>query len=110
MKWTVRFYDIKVMENLQKWPTGIKAKFTWIVELLEELGPNEIGMPHIKTLGHGLFEIRAKGNEGIGRAFFCISKERVMIILSGFIKKSQKIPLREVKLAKQRMKEVKSDG
>ena len=100
----------KVMENIQKWPTGIKAKFTWIVELLEELGPNEIGMPHIKTLGHGLFEIRAKGNEGIGRAFFCISKERVMIILSGFIKKSQKIPLREVKLAKQRMKEVKSDG
>jgi len=37
---------------------------------MEEYGPN-LGMPHTRALGNGLFEIRAKAEEGIGRAFFC---------------------------------------
>jgi hypothetical protein len=36
------------------------------------LGLKEIGMPHIRPLKKGLFEIRAKGFEGIGRAIFCM--------------------------------------
>jgi len=74
MKWRVSFYDSKVMSNVQSWPCGIKAKFIWIVNLIEELGPEELGMPHIKSMKKGLFEIRASGSEGIGRAFFLYSK------------------------------------
>jgi len=106
VKWNVIFYDLKVMKSLQEWPNGIKAKFTWIVNLVEEFGPNEIGMPYIKSMKKGLFEVRAKGNEGIGRAFFCINKGRVIIILSGFIKKTQKTPQAEIDLARKRMEEV----
>jgi phage-related protein len=110
MKWTINFYNMKVMQNILEWPPSIKAKFVHITELIEEFGPSEVGMPHIKPMGQGLFEIRAKGKEGIGRAFFCIVKGQVIIILDGFIKKTQKTPQREIELAKQRMKEVKNNG
>lgn len=110
MKCTMNFYDSKVMKSILDWPPGIKSKFMWVAELVEEFGPNEIGMPHIKPMGQGLFEIRAKGKEGIGHAFFCMNKGRVIIILSGFIKKTQKTPTQEIELAMQRMREVKNNG
>jgi phage-related protein len=59
-------------------------------------------MPHIKTLGQGLFEIRVKAVEGIGRAFFCTIKGKNIIILHEFIKKTQKTPQKEMDLAKKR--------
>ena len=64
-------------------------------------------MPHILPMGQGLFEIRAKGQEGIGRALFCIEKGQLIIILCGIIKKTQKTPHATLTLARQRMKEVK---
>lgn len=110
MNWTVKFYDEKVKLALHKWPAGIQAKFIWIVELVQEFGPHEIGMPHIKALGQGLFEIRAKGNEGIGRAFFCINNGKVLVIVSSFIKKTQQTPPKELTLARKRVAEVKKHG
>jgi len=68
-------------------------------------GPN-LGMSYSKAFGKGLFEIRAKGIEGIGRAFFCSLINRRIVILHGFIKKSQETPDNELKLARQRLKEV----
>ena len=58
-------------------------------------------------MGGGLFEIRAKGKEGIGRSFYCTLKGKEIVILHSFIKKSQKTPKRELDLAKKRMKEIK---
>lgn len=60
MKWNIEFYSKKIQEDIHKWPEGMQAKFIHIVELIEKSGPIEIGMPHIKSLGHSLFEIRAK--------------------------------------------------
>lgn len=57
--------------------------------------------------GWGLFEIRAKGQEGIGRAFFCTLVGRRIIILHCFIKKTEKTPKHELDIALQRMKEIK---
>jgi phage-related protein len=58
-------------------------------------------------MGDGLFEVRARGTEGIGRAFFCCFSGRRVVILHGFIKKTQKTPLKEVQIARKRLKEVK---
>ena len=80
--------------------------FLHIAEMIEEFGP-ALGSPYTKALGDGLFEIRAKGREGIGRSFFCTVKGQEVIILNSFIKKSQKIPKKELKIARQRLKEVK---
>jgi phage-related protein len=63
-------------------------------------------MPFTRSLGKGLFEIRAKGKEGIGRAFFCTMVDRRIVILHAFIKKSQKTPMKELEMARHRMVDV----
>ncbi len=75
--------------------------------MIAEFGP-ALGLPYTKAIGEGLFEIRAKGKEGIGRSFFCTVKDKEIIILHSFIKKSQKIPKKELTTARKRLKEVKS--
>ena len=39
-------------------------------ERMEIYGP-DIGMPHTKAMGDGLFELRLKAGEGIARVFYC---------------------------------------
>jgi phage-related protein len=65
-------------------------------------------MPYTKAMGEGLFEIRAKGSEGVGRSFFCTMVDQKVMILSSFIKKTQKTPRAELDKARARMKEVQS--
>ncbi len=75
--------------------------------MMLQFGP-ALGKPYTESLGEGLFEIRAKGKEGIGRSLFCTLKGKEIIILHSFIKKTKKTPIKELKLARKRMKEVKS--
>ena len=60
--------------------------------------------------GNGLFELRAKGKEGIGRAFYCFQVGQRIVILHGFIKKTQTTPDDELALARKRLKEVQQHG
>ena len=106
MKWKITFYSKKVEQETLNFPPGILANFLHIVEMIEEFGVT-IGKPYIASIGGGLFEIRAKGKEGIGRSFYCTLKGKEIVILHSFIKKSQKTPKKELDLAKKRMKEVK---
>ncbi len=106
MNWHVIFYNEKVEKKTLSFPKGILANFLHIVEMIEEYGPS-LGKPYTAPLGDGLFEIRAKGKEGIGRSLFSTIKGQEIIILHSFIKKSQKIPKKEIELARKRMKEVK---
>jgi len=71
-----------------------------------EHGPN-LGLPYTDAFGSGLFELRLKGADGIARVFFCMMVEQEIVMLHSFIKKTQKTPEKELKLAKQRMKELK---
>ncbi len=106
MIWKVNFYK-NTREEINAWPKSIGAKFTWIADLMEQFGPSKVGMPHVKAMGHGLFEIRAKAKDGIGRALFCMVVGKNVIILHSFIKKTEKTPKSELELAKKRMLEVK---
>ena len=74
--------------------------------MMLEFGAN-LGMPHTESLNDGLFELRVKGKEGIARVFYCTLAGQRIIMLHGFIKKSQKIPPKELKLARERLAEVK---
>lgn len=75
---------------------------------MEVFGPN-LGMPFTRSMGKGLFEIRARGKEGIGRIFFCTVVDQRIIILHAFIKKSQKTPKKELEIARRRMNDVKAN-
>lgn len=58
-------------------------------------------------MGGGLFELRPRGREGIGRVFRCMRVGREIIVLHGFVKKTQETPRAELETALRRMKEVK---
>jgi len=105
MKWQITFYNKKVESAAMALPEGILANLLHIATLIEDFGP-DIGMPYTRTLGSGLFEIRARGKEGIARAMYCVRARRELIVLNVFIKKSPKAPRRELDIARKRMKEV----
>lgn len=105
MQWQITFYSAKVEKETLSFPKGILANLLHILEMIEELGP-DLGKPYTAPMGKGLFEIRAKGKEGIGRSLFCTVKGKEIIILHSFIKKTQRTPQKELDLARKRMKEV----
>ena len=84
MNYEIQFFAASVQALIEKWPAGIYASFVRIAEQMVMSGPN-LGMPYTKAMGDGLFEIRARGSEGIGRAFFCCMKGQRIVILHGFI-------------------------
>jgi phage-related protein len=59
-------------------------------------------------MGQGMFELRCKGVEGIGRAFYCTMVGREILILHSFIKKTQETPDSEMKIARKRLKDVRN--
>lgn len=67
-----------------------------------------ISKPLVGAFGGGLYEVRTKLDDNIYRVFFCI-RGSVMVLLHGFVKKSQKTPKRELDLARRRLKEVEAD-
>lgn len=105
--WTVLYFNDRVRREIEEWPVGVYADFLRLVELLEVAGV-DLRMPHSRTMKGGLHELRCKGPEGIGRAFYCTQVGRQLIILHSFIKKSQATPEKELRLARKRLKEVQS--
>jgi phage-related protein len=73
---------------------------------MELFGP-DLGMPHTRAMGGGLFELRIKAAEGIARVFYCTVVDRRIVILHQFVKKSEKTPPKELEIARRRMKEAK---
>jgi len=72
-----------------------KAEFGW-----------PIGMPSCRSMGAGLFEVRSNLSDGkIGRVLFGIAGGS-MVLLHGFIKKTQTTPKADLDLARKRLKEV----
>jgi phage-related protein len=73
-----------------------------------EFGP-QLRMPHSRAMGDGLFELRPRATEGVGRVFYCFMVQKRIVVLHTFMKKTQETPERELKLARKRMKEVRDD-
>jgi len=61
----------------------------------------------LECLTLGLFELRVKSKEGIGRVLYCTQVNKRIVMLHSFIKKTQNTPLKELKVAISRMNEVK---
>lgn len=105
MKYSIEYFHSRVREEIESWPSGILADYARIAELLMEFGPH-LRMPHSRAMGDGLFELRPRSTEGIGRVFYCFMVQQSIVILNAFLKKTRETPERELKLARKRMKEV----
>ena len=106
--WTVTFHSQRVEHEILALPAGILARFLRYSERMEAYGP-DLGMPHTRAMGGGLFELRIKAAEGIARVLYCTVVGRRVVFLHQFVKKTDKTPSRELDIARRRMKEVKHD-
>jgi phage-related protein len=98
-------------------PVGTEPVLDWLKSLpadeRKEIGRDlmraqwrwPVGMPLCRSLGGGLWEVRSNLPGRIGRVLFCIKGGNI-VALHGFIKKTQKTPAADLKLARKRMKEV----
>jgi hypothetical protein len=66
--WMIEYYSEKVRSAVDDWPLGIRAFYARITERMKIHGPN-LGMPMTRSLGEGLFEIRAIGGEELDEPF-----------------------------------------
>lgn len=94
---------INVDSGVEKFIQGSKeatiAKVLRTTDLLEKFG-HRLGMPHSKKVSNKLFELRIRGEQEI-RIFYCFNGGSIHLI-HGFIKKSQKTPLKELRNAEKK--------
>ena len=96
----VKFFDSKLENFLSGLEKLTIAKVVRTVELLKESG-HQLGMPHSKYIGHRLFELRVRGDQEV-RIFYTFYLNLVML-LHGYVKKSQRIPSKELDIAHQKL-------
>jgi len=66
-----------------------------------------VGMPLARKLSDGLWELRTRLKKGIARTFFTLHAKK-LVLLHGFVKKSQKTPGKELAVAKLRLNKLRS--
>ena len=106
--WQIIYFNDRVQKDVLSLPSGILADYLRLTEAMALYGA-DLRMPHSRALGAGLFELRPKGPEGIGRVFYCTQVGRVIVTLHSFIKKTQETPDADMRMARKRFKEVKND-
>ncbi len=106
MIWEIKYHDEKLQEAVLALPAGLLARYLHLTGRMVQYGA-DLGMPHTRAMGSGLFEMRLKSQEGIGRDFYCTLVKRRIVMLHQFVKKTNKTPPRELAVAHQRMKEWK---
>ena len=89
VNWRISFFSLDLQKEIRDLQAGFVARFLRYAERLEVYGP-DLGVPHTRALGRGLFELRLKAVEGIARVFYCTVVERRIVMLHQFIKKSEK--------------------
>lgn len=105
MAFEIEYFHGRVLAEIESWPVDIQADYARLVELLMAHGPS-LRMPHSRSFGDGLFELRPRGRSGIGRALYCFVVGRRVNVLHAFIKKTPETPAQDLKLARKRLKEL----
>jgi phage-related protein len=99
----IKFYNREIEDFICSLEKATIAKILHSFDLLGEFG-NYLGMPHSKKLCRGLFELRVRGKQEI-RFIYTFGK-KFIIVLTGFIKKSQHIPKHWLDLSEKRLKSI----
>lgn len=108
MTWTIYYYNNDLEEEILQLPESLLARYFKLTDLMQIYGA-DLGVPRTKALGKGIFELRLKGKEGIARVLYCTQVGKKILMLHCFIKKTQKLPLKELRLARKRMQGVKQN-
>lgn len=107
MNYTITYYDEAVRAEIDALPLTLRVRYAVLTERMVVHGAN-LGEPHTEAFGGGLFELRLKGAEGIARVFYCTMVGRRIVMLHSFVKKTQKTPQSQRRIAESRLQEVKN--
>ena len=108
----VRFYREEsglepVREWLKKLPEEDRKSIGADIKTVQFRWP--VGLSWVRSLGAGLWEVRSNLKQRIARVIFAVDR-REMILLHGFIKKTQKTPQSELDLANKRAKKIQEQA
>jgi len=99
MKRQLIFYGRKIISFLEALDDESRDKLEWTLELIRTL--DVIPLKYFKHLEgtKSLYEIRVESGSIAYRLFCFFDKGNIIVVVSGFIKKQQKTPLREIQQA-----------
>lgn len=94
--------DKPVDEFIEKQQTKARAKILHAVRLLRQHG-NRLTMPHSKMLESRIYELRIRGKEEL-RILYCFTPGKIIYLLHGFKKQTQKTPQKDIEIALKRLR------
>ncbi|HXE88229.1 MAG TPA: type II toxin-antitoxin system RelE/ParE family toxin [Hyphomicrobiaceae bacterium] len=106
MTWAVSTLNNVVDAEIEALPADMRARLVRSSEIIEEHGLDALPRDAVDHLEDKLRELRLKGKSGISRAIYVTASGRRVVIVRVFVKKTQRTPKRELKLARERAKGV----
>ena len=108
MKWEIDFYqdsqgNIPVQDFICQQPTKAEAKIYKYIDLLQDFGLF-LGQPYVEKLkGSGVWELRMRHSLNYYRILYFASSRPRFILLHAFLKKTDRTPKSEIKIAQDRL-------
>lgn len=106
MAWQVETLNKTVDKELFGFDAELQASFLRISELVETHGPYVVGRPYVAHLRRDIWEMRLSGDKKVARALFVVLPRQRIVVVRAFVKKTQRIPPREIRLAERRAKTI----
>ncbi|MEO8210525.1 MAG: type II toxin-antitoxin system RelE/ParE family toxin [bacterium] len=101
----IYYYKHFYLDFFETLKPEVKKKFNWTLQLIASIERiPEKYFKHI-TATTGLYEIRVEVNSDIYRVFSFFDKDRLIVLVNGFQKKTQKTPKNEIELAEKLKKQ-----
>lgn len=69
MNWSITYYSDSLQNEILALPAGFLARYLRYADRMALYGP-DLGMPHTRSMGQGLFELRLRASEGTARVFY----------------------------------------
>ena len=105
--WSVEI-ERSAKKELNALPKDLHVELLHAFETLAQNGPFELPHGLARKIEGKLWELRVREKSGIARALYFTVHPQRAIVLTAFVKKSQKLPAREHEKAEARMKSFQS--
>ena len=106
MRWAFQTLNAVVDAEIKALPADMQARLLRFAEIIEQVGFEGLPREAVKHLEGKLWELRMMGRDGISRAIYVTATGRRVIVVRVFVKKTQRMPPRELELARQRAQEI----
>jgi len=101
---TVDYANAAAEAEVEALPDDLRLKFQRLVRVVQAQGLQALREPNAKHVEGKLWELRMSGRDGIARSLYVARSGQRVFILRTFVKKTQKLPRREIEIALSRMK------